>query len=42
MVKKCCVFNCNENYSEEIKKKVFRLPTEETERYRRLAALIQG
>ena len=39
MVKKCCVFNCNGNYNEENRKKVFRLPTEETKRNRWLAAL---
>ena len=38
MVKNCCVFNCNGNYDEENKEKVFRLPTEETERNRWLAA----
>ena len=35
MVKKCCVFNCNEVNKE----KVFRLPTEETERNRWSAAI---
>ena len=39
MVKKYCVFNCNGNYNEENKEKVFRLPTEETERNRWLAAI---
>ena len=38
MVKKCD-FNCNRNYNEENKEKVFRLPTEETERNRWFAAL---
>ena len=39
MVKKCCVFNCNGNYNEENKEKVFRLPSEEIERKRWLAAI---
>ena len=39
MVNKCCVFNCNGNYNEENKEKVFRLPTEETERNGWLTAI---
>ena len=39
MVTKCCIFNCNGNYNEENKEKVFRLPSEEIERKRRLAAI---
>ena len=38
MVKKCCVFNCNGNHDEN-KEKVSRLPAEETERNRWLAAI---
>ena len=41
MVKKCCVFTCNGNYVEENKEKVFRLPTEETERSKWLAAILR-
>ena len=39
MVKKCCIFNCNRNYNEENKERVFRLPTKETECNKWIAAI---
>ena len=34
MVKRCCVFNCNGNYDDNNKVKVFRLPKDPKERKR--------
>ena len=39
MIKKCCVYNCNGNYNDENKVKVFRLPKDEIERKRWLSAV---
>ena len=39
MVRKCCVFNCNGNYNDENRVKVFRLPTDAEEKSRWIKAI---